>query len=85
MCIDIARARRDTPGCEHLIHLDNAGAALPPRPVLDAVIGHLELEARIGGDEAADRQDAAALGYQGPECGDRVRGGAVALGRGARR
>ena len=25
-----------------------------PRPVLDAVVGHLELEARLGGYEAAD-------------------------------
>lgn len=50
---DTARARRETPGCEERIHLNNAGAALMTRRVLDAQIDHLELEGRIGGYEAA--------------------------------
>lgn len=50
---DVQAARRDTPGCEHVIHLNSAGAALMPAPVLDGVIAHLRLEARIGGYEAA--------------------------------
>lgn len=51
---DIQRWRRDTPGCEKLIHLNNAGAALMPKPVLGAIQGHLDLEAEIGGYEAED-------------------------------
>jgi cysteine desulfurase / selenocysteine lyase len=55
---DIARARRDTPACEELIHFNNAGASLSPEPVLNAVIEHLRLEAAIGGYEAAERMAA---------------------------
>jgi cysteine desulfurase/selenocysteine lyase len=46
--IDLERARRETPGCQHVTHLNNAGASLMPDPVLRAVTDHLELEARIG-------------------------------------
>jgi cysteine desulfurase / selenocysteine lyase len=57
--IDVERARALTPGCDEVLHLNHAGASLLPQPVLDAVVGHLELEARTGGYEAAaDSADA---------------------------
>jgi len=53
--IDVDAVRQDTPGCKHVIHLHNSGTSLMPQPVLDAVIAHLDLEARIGGYEAGTR------------------------------
>jgi selenocysteine lyase/cysteine desulfurase len=50
----VERARRDTPGTRNVTHLNNAGAALPPVQVTDAVIAHLRRESDIGGYEAAD-------------------------------
>jgi selenocysteine lyase/cysteine desulfurase len=54
--MDLTRWRSDTPGCASLVHLNNAGAALVPRPVRDAILEHLTLEEKLGGYEAADAQ-----------------------------
>lgn len=55
--IDVAAARADTPGVEHVTHLNNAGSSLPPRRVTDAVIEYLQREAEIGGYETAAERE----------------------------
>jgi cysteine desulfurase len=56
--LDLDRARADTPGCLDRVFLDSAGSSLPPRQVLDTVIGHLRREAEVGGYVAADERAA---------------------------
>src|SRR5215471_10779391 len=56
---ELVRWRADTPGCVHRNHLNNAGAGLMPKPVIDAITDHIRLESEIGGYEAeAARQSA---------------------------
>jgi selenocysteine lyase/cysteine desulfurase len=50
----LRRWRIETPGCATRIHLNNAGAALMPRPVADAIRQHIAKEEALGGYEAAE-------------------------------
>ena len=54
--IDVSRARALTPGCERVIHFNNAGSGLMPQPVLDTVLEHTRLEAQVGSYEAAAKR-----------------------------
>src|SRR6267142_1891705 len=40
MPLDVSLLRSDTPGAANVLHVNNADATLPPRPVLDAVMSH---------------------------------------------
>ena len=55
--IDLETVRAETPGCDNILHFNNAGCALSPHPVIDSVISHLQLEQRIGGYEAASQAE----------------------------
>lgn len=50
--MDIEKLRKDTPGTLHYNHLNNAGAALMPMPVMEAIRAYQELEFKMGGYEA---------------------------------
>lgn len=51
--LDLLRLRADTPGTKNRNHLNNAGAALMPSAVINAVTEYLNREGEIGGYEAA--------------------------------
>nr|WP_091448791.1 aminotransferase class V-fold PLP-dependent enzyme [Actinokineospora iranica] len=62
--MDLAAVRADTPACRDRVFLDSAGSSLPPRQVVDEVVGHLRREAEVGGYRAAaERQDDLDQGY----------------------
>jgi len=59
LTLDVLRAREETPGCANVIHFNNAGASLMPRPVLETVLDHLRLESSIGAYEAMEHAEPA--------------------------
>ena len=58
MTIDKKSVTGDLLAAAGTMHLDNAGAALMPRCVLETQIEHLRLEAAVGGYEAARQKQA---------------------------
>ena len=52
--IDVVALRADTPGVEEVVHFNNAGSALMPLPVVDTILGYLEIEVRRGGYETRE-------------------------------
>jgi selenocysteine lyase/cysteine desulfurase len=59
MAFDPVPWRNDTPAARGgRIHLNNAGAALMPQSVFDAIQAHLRMELELGGYEAEDAADA---------------------------
>ncbi|GAB3725592.1 aminotransferase class V-fold PLP-dependent enzyme [Spirosoma lituiforme] len=57
--LDLTALRSDTPGTQHVLHVNNAGASLMPQSVVEAITAHITLEAEIGGYEAAEVQKTA--------------------------
>ena len=54
--LDLRRVREETRGCEKIIHLNNAGAALMPAQVSDAYVHYVRAEEEEGGYEAAAKR-----------------------------
>lgn len=52
----LKRLRDETPGLREGVHLLAAGSALMPQPVVDAIVDHTLLEARVGGYRAYNLQ-----------------------------
>ena len=50
---EIEKFRNDTIGCNHINHLNNAGASLMPDVITQSILEHIKLESEIGGYEAA--------------------------------
>lgn len=61
--INLPALRADTPGTQYVTHFNSAGASLMPQPVIDAITGHIALEAQMGGYEAAELRKDAIRGF----------------------
>jgi selenocysteine lyase/cysteine desulfurase len=58
--VNLLKIRKETPGCDFVTHLNNAGAALMPAIVADAIRNYISEEERYGGYETAEKKAAEA-------------------------
>jgi selenocysteine lyase/cysteine desulfurase len=65
MTVTLEALRQDTRGISSVVHLNNAGASLPPSAVVDAVIGHVRNEEALGPYEAATKAGEATAALYG--------------------
>lgn len=63
MDMDSTQIRKDTIGCENVIHFNNAGASLMPAPVTRAIRDYINLEEHIGGYEAENAHQQQIAGF----------------------
>ncbi|MEN9609514.1 MAG: hypothetical protein RLZZ628_328 [Bacteroidota bacterium] len=61
--MNLKKIRQETPHCLSQIHLNNAGASLPPTVVTRAMTEYLEKEAEMGGYELAELRQSALLAF----------------------
>lgn len=61
--MNLKKIRQETPHCLTQIHLNNAGASLPPTVVTRAMTEYLEKEAEVGGYELSDLRQNALLAF----------------------
>lgn len=55
--MDINRLRSETPGTANVIHFNNAGSSLPPKPVTEVMTSYLREESLHGGYETAEKYE----------------------------
>ncbi len=63
MTIDVQKVRKDTRGCDEVLHFNNAGSSLMPSVVSDTLYDYLKEEEMGGGYETAASQSEALANY----------------------
>jgi selenocysteine lyase/cysteine desulfurase len=63
MILPISRLREETPGCVHVIHLNNAGSSLPPTAVIEAIESYRKEEMLYGGYETMGARHHDIIGF----------------------
>jgi len=87
IALDVPSVRSESPGVANVLHFNNAGAALPPRPVPDSVVSHPSVNSRsmCGRSVATCYRPRAASTCVGPEAWASCMCGATPSGGSGRR